>query len=72
MRQLITIAAAIASIAGSAEIGGSAEAASIPNTSLGVVANGTQANPFAVRKQEHSNRKHMTRRHAGVRSYAMG
>jgi len=41
MRQLMTIAAAIACIAGSAEIGGSAQAASIPNASPGVVVNGT-------------------------------
>jgi hypothetical protein len=39
MRRLITIAAAAASIAGGAELGGSAQAASIPNASLGLAAN---------------------------------
>jgi hypothetical protein len=40
MRRLMTIAAAIVSIAGSAELGGSAQAGSIPNAGLGEVTNG--------------------------------
>ena len=39
MRRLMTIAAAAASIAGSAEFGNNAQAASFPNASLGVAAN---------------------------------
>lgn len=40
MRRLMIIAAAVASLAGSAEIGGSAQAGSLPNAGLGVLANG--------------------------------
>jgi hypothetical protein len=39
MRRLMIIAAALASLAGSAEIGGSAQAGSLPNAGLGVLAN---------------------------------
>lgn len=44
MRRLMTIAAAVASIAGSAEIGGSAQAGAMPNAGVGMAANG--ALPF--------------------------
>jgi uncharacterized cupredoxin-like copper-binding protein len=49
MRRLITIAAAVVSLAGSTEIGGSAHAGAMPNTGVGVAANGTlQLEPLSA------------------------
>ncbi len=47
MRRSMIIAAAVASLAGSAEIGGSAQAGSLPNAGLGVLANGALSVQYA-------------------------